>query len=147
MADVGGAGTRSLALRVLPGTLAVCRLAPGANVPRWALEAAAPTSSDAPSAVPLFALTRTAEELSIVCEEAIVPADVRCERGWRALGLIGPFEFDLTGILAAIANPLASAGIGIFALSTFDTDYVLVKERDLDTACRALQQAGHRFVE
>jgi hypothetical protein len=75
-----------------------------------------------------------------------VPADVRCEPGWRALAVKGPLDFGLTGILASIAAPLAEAGISIFAISTFDTDYVLVKAERLDDAVEALRRAGHRFA-
>lgn len=121
----------SLALRVLPGRFAVCRLPAGAESPEWA-------ESEAFSSV-----SRTAEETSVVCEAASVPADVRCDRDWRALMVAGPLDFGLTGVLLSIARPLADAGVSIFAVSTFDTDYVLVKEPVLDTAVRALVAAGH----
>jgi len=114
-------------LRVLPGRYAVCRMAP---------DAAVPTS--------FFSATRTADELSIVCLEAQAPDNGKSERGWRALQTIGPLEFSLTGILAAIAAPLAAAGVSIFAISTFDTDYVLVKEESLAKSVEALTAAGHR---
>ena len=119
-----------LTLRVLPGRLAVCRLPPDAALPAWAQAGA------------LVAVTRTAGELSVVCGEDAVPAGVQSERGWRALAVVGPLDFALTGILAALAGPLAEAGIAIFALSTYDTDHVLVKERTLDQAVAVLRQAG-----
>jgi hypothetical protein len=75
-----------------------------------------------------------------------VPAGVRCEPGWRALAVEGPLDFGLTGILASIATPLAEAGISLFAISTFDTDYVLVKAERLDDAMEALRRAGHHFL-
>ncbi|BBO88821.1 hypothetical protein DSCOOX_20010 [Desulfosarcina ovata subsp. ovata] len=78
-----------------------------------------------------------------MCRATDVPEDVRAERGWRALVIDGPLDFALTGILAQIAHPLADAGIPIFALSTFDTDYVLVKDSDLKRAINALGEAGH----
>ncbi|MBI5715962.1 MAG: ACT domain-containing protein, partial [Chloroflexi bacterium] len=91
-----------------------------------------------------FTVTRTTDELSITCPEADVPRDVaKCERGWRAFKLHGPFDFGLTGILASVLNPLAEAGVGIFALSTFDTDYVLVKEENVEKAIEALRKFGH----
>jgi hypothetical protein len=90
----------------------------------------------------LVSLTRTEQELSVVCREAAVPAEVQSERGWRALEVVGPLDFALTGILAALAGPLAAAGISIFALSTYDTDYVLVKATTLARAIAVLQAAG-----
>ncbi|WP_457653421.1 ACT domain-containing protein [Rhodocaloribacter sp.] len=123
-----------LTLSVLPHRLAVCRLAPDAERPAWA-EAGAFSS-----------ITRTPEELSVVCAEAHVPPGLRCERGWRALRVHGPLDFALTGILAALAVPLAEAGIPLFALSTFDTDYVLVHDDVLTRAGRALSEAGHTVL-
>lgn len=125
---------RELRLSLLAGTLAICRLDPGAPHPAWA---------DAPG---FRSITRTEEELSVVCDERAVPAGVKAERGWRALKLRGPIPFAETGILAALARPLAEAKIGIFAVSTYDTDYVLVKEGDLDAARAALAAAGHEIV-
>lgn len=121
-------------LTLLPQCLAVCRLAPGAPLPGWA-------------AGELLAITRTATELSLVCDQAGVPAGVTAESGWRALRVAGPLDFSLTGVLAALAVPLAAAGVSIFALSTFDTDYVLVKEAALPAALEALRRAGHRVGE
>jgi hypothetical protein len=117
-------------LRVLAGTLAVCRLPPDAPLPAWAGDS------------PFVSLTRTAEELSVVCAEGAVPAGVESVRGWRALQVAGPLDFALTGILAALAGPLAAAGISIFALSTYDTDYLLVQAATLPQAVAVLRQAG-----
>jgi hypothetical protein len=75
--------------------------------------------------------------------ESSVPADVRAERGWRAFKVEGPLDFSLTGILSRIAAPLTDAGVSIFAISTFDTDYVLVRESALEKAKRALTDSGH----
>ncbi len=122
----------SLHLQLLEGTLAVCRLEPRSAVPDWAL-----------SAGPLCSVTRTPEELSVVCPEARVPAGIRCERGWRALKVQGPLDFGLTGILDALTDPLARADISIFALSTYDTDYLMVREANLDAALQTLRAAGH----
>jgi hypothetical protein len=91
-----------------------------------------------------FSVTRTEDELSVVCPEADVPEDITRERSWRALKLEGPFELSMVGILSSVAAPLAGAGASIFALSTFDTDYVLVKEEQLDLAVAALREQGHR---
>ena len=122
-----------LELRVLPGTLAVARLGPGEPVPEWASGAGA-----------LHAVVRTAAEVSIVCEDAAVPADVRAERGFRALAVAGPLDFALTGVLAALAVPLTEAGVSIFGVSTYDTDHVLVRAERLEEAIAALRAAGHR---
>jgi len=89
-------------------------------------------------------MTRTADELSLVCAESAVPQDVQCEPGWRLFKIAGPLDFALTGILESVAQPLAEAAISIFAISTYDTDYVMVKERDIEKAAQALEQAGHR---
>ena len=123
---------KSQRFSVLPGEWAVARLAADAPVPAWA---AAPA--------PFASVTRTSAELSIVAPAAAVPAGVRAESGWTVLRLQGPFAFDQTGILASFATPLAEAGIGIFAVSTFDTDYVLVKTARLSAALAALRAAGH----
>lgn len=125
-------------LTVLPEPLAVCRLAATARVPSWALELHESFVS----------VTRTPDELSIVCPDEAVPPDVEVESGWRALKLPGPIPFDQVGVLASLAAPLAAAGISIFAVSTYDTDYVLVKEADLERALAALDPApaGRRRV-
>jgi hypothetical protein len=83
------------------------------------------------------------DELSIVCAEEHVPPDVRADRDWRALKVEGPLDLALTGILASLANPMAQAQINLFAVSTFDTDYLLVKGYNLARACEVLRQAGH----
>ena len=122
---------RALTLDLLDGRFAVCRLAPSAQVPGWALGGA------------FSSATRTEAELSLVCPEAGVPPDVLSERGWRCLRVRGPLGFGMTGVLAGLASPLASSGVSIFVVSTYDTDYLLVQERDLDRARDALSRAGH----
>ncbi|MCP2169587.1 ACT domain-containing protein [Goodfellowiella coeruleoviolacea] len=90
-------------------------------------------------------VTRTAEgELSLVCPTEFAPAAAVAEPGWRLLSVRGPLEFTLTGIMAALAGALAAAGVALFAVSTFDTDHLLVKQHDLESAVRALRAAGHR---
>jgi len=81
-----------------------------------------------------------------VCAEGLAPEGTKCESGWRIFQVAGPLEFSLTGILAAIAAPLANAGVSIFAISTFDTDYVLVKEENLARAVEALRGAGQHVL-
>jgi len=119
---------------VLSGKFAVCRMAPGTTIPEWV------TSSK------FFSITRSADELSVVCDEECVPAGVRSEAGWACIHLHGPFPFQMTGVLAAILNPLAAANIGIFAVSTFDTDYILIKSDEVQAAEQALSAAGHERV-
>jgi uncharacterized protein len=126
-------------LRVLAGDLAVARLEPDALLPAWA----SPPPDGGPA---LHAIVRTAAELSVVCADAAVPDDVRAERGWRALTVAGPLDLALTGVLAALAVPLADAGVAIFAIATFDTDYLLVRRERLRDAVSALRAAGHRVT-
>ena len=119
------------ALSTIPGVFAVCRLDPASPMPSWA-------TPDG-----FLAIVRTAEELSIVCAEQAVPLGVTCQRGWRGLKVMGPLDFALTGVLASLATPLAEAAVSICAISTYDTDYLLIREVQLDTAIDALQRAGH----
>jgi uncharacterized protein len=121
-----------LKYRVCPERLAVCQLAADAPIPAWAEEGG------------FFCVVRSSDELSIVCEDNRVPERVRVERGWVALKLEGPFPFSMTGVLASFLQPLGEAKIPIFAISTFDTDYVLVKREDLERAQNSLATAGHR---
>jgi hypothetical protein len=123
-------------LAELPGRYAVCRLQPGEPVPP------APASAAA-----LWAVARTRAELSVVCPEEDVPPGARVEAGWAALELAGPFALEgEVGILSSVLDPLAAAGISIFALSTFDTDYVLVHAGALAAAAGALRAAGHAVI-
>lgn len=123
---------KSLTLTLLPEPLAVCQLPPSSEPPAWS----ALSSS-------FLAVIRTPEELSLVCREHAIPAGAKHEPGWLALKVEGPLDFSLTGILAALAQPLAEAGVSIFALSTFNTDYVLVRQQTIDVALDALHRAGH----
>ncbi len=118
-------------LLVLPGRYAVCRLSADAAIPDWTVGT-------------LTSVTRTADELSIICDDKAVPDGVRCERGWRCLRVAGTLDFALVGVLASLLVPLAEAGVAVFAVSTFDTDYLLVKEEDLARAAKVLGAAGHR---
>lgn len=122
----------SLNIHVLPGLLAVCQLPAEAPTPEWAISKE------------LLAITRTSDELSIVCAQGQIPDNVIAERGWRALKVAGPLDFSLVGVLASLAAPLAEVNVSIFALSTYDTDYILIKENDLERACQALKLAGHK---
>jgi hypothetical protein len=113
--------------------LAICRLPADAEIPPWAIGER------------LFALVRTEDELSIVCPQSNVPAEVKSEHDWRALKVEGPLDFSLVGVLAQLAGVLADIGVSIFAISTYDTDYILVKENQLGNALNALNQAGHKI--
>jgi hypothetical protein len=119
---------------VLPGTLAVCRLRASERVPSWALELHEGFVS----------ITRTPDELSIVCPQEAVPPDTTVEEDWRALVVPGPIPFEATGVLAAITVPLADAGVPVFAISTYDTDYVLVREPQLARALHVLRADPER---
>lgn len=122
-----------LRLKVLAERFAVCRLPPDSPIPRR------------PSACGLWSVTLTGNELSLVLPEATAPARVPTERGWRALEVAGPLGFSLTGVMASLSAPLAAAGVSLFVVSTYDTDYVLVRDNDLERAREALEAAGHRL--
>jgi hypothetical protein len=120
-----------LTLFLLPETFAICHFAPGTPFPDWVQ-----TNS-------FFSLTNTSEEISLVCLMETIPSEVDADRNWRCFKLQGPIPFSLTGILNSITLPLAQASLGIFAISTYDTDYVLVKQEVLPQALSALTDAGH----
>lgn len=123
-----------LTLSVLPDTFAVCRLDRTAETPSWALAGS------------FVSITRTADELSVVCAERHVPEGVKKDGAWRALQVEGPLDFSLTGILAAIVQPLAQAAVPIFALSTYETDYVMVRQSDLEKALQTLRLHGQQVL-
>lgn len=125
---------RRVELLILPGRYAVCRLAPDDPVPDWAVGGA------------FLAVTRTRDELSVVCLESSAPSTVRAERGWSCMKAAGPLEFTETGLLAALSAPLAEAGIPVLAVSTYETDYLLVREEALEEAARVLTRAGHEVA-
>ena len=123
---------RRFQLTVLPGFFAIVRLAADAPLPSWA------------SAGDFFSVTRTSDELSVVCLANQVPSSLTAETAWRALKVQGPFALSEIGVLAALAAALAHAKVSLFAISTFDTDYLLVNEQQLPAAIAALKGAGHR---
>jgi uncharacterized protein len=131
--------SHQLKFRQLPGHYAIVRLAPDAPVPDWA-SLSNSTQGDFTS------ITRTADELSIVCPTGNLPPDVRSSHRWIGLKLKGPFRFSLTGVLQSFIAPLSYGQISIFAISTYDTDYVLVQEQFLEAALDVLLHAGHELV-
>ncbi len=124
-----------LVLSRLPERLAVCRLSKDEKVPGWALGESR-----------FVSITRTAEELSIVCDESVVPFGIMASTGWRAFKVEGPLDFSMVGVISTLTAPLAAAGISVFAVSTYDTDYLLVKSEKFDEAGGILSryfQLGH----
>jgi hypothetical protein len=125
---------RKLSMRILPDRLAVCRFEPQAALPDWI---------DQPG---FYSITRTAEELSVVCSEARVAPGAESETGWRCFQLLGPFSFSEIGVMSSLIQPLTERGVSVFVISTFDTDYLMVKERNLAKAIDVLTAEGHRVM-
>jgi hypothetical protein len=119
-----------LTLLVRPGRFAVCRLGAHDPLPAWALSAE------------FVSVTRTPEELSVVCPQERVPAGVYCDRGWACLRVAGTLPLTAVGVLAALTAPLAAAGVSVFPVATFDTDYLLVRADDLGRAVGAWRRQG-----
>src|SRR5260221_3271689 len=138
--------THKLTLSILPETFAICRLDTTAPIPDWAV-----TGS-------FLSITRTADELSIVCPQVNVPQNIReiredtdeagpvVEKNWRCFKVAGPLDFALTGIVSSLVGPLARAGITVFAISTYETDYLMVRAASLDHAVRVLALAEHEIL-
>jgi uncharacterized protein len=125
---------RSLRFNRLAGAYAIVRLAPDAAAPDWATKGE------------FTSITRTADELSIVCPTESLPAELQSSHRWICFKLEGPFAFSLTGVLLSFIEPLSSNGVPIFAISTYDTDYVLIQEEHAARALDTLKQAGHELV-
>ena len=123
-----------LNLSVLPQKYAVCRLDPNGHIPHWAL-----------LGDNFISLTRTLNELSIICLQENVPRETKAEREWRCAKVDGPFDFSLAGVHTSLAIPLAEANISILAIATYETDHLLIQERDLERAICVLERAGHRI--
>jgi hypothetical protein len=127
--------THNLKIILNPGTYAVARLDPDMEFPEWAFHGE------------LISITRTSDELSIVCATSSVPEGIRAERNFRCLQVAGPLEFTEVGVLESLARPLAEAGISIFAVSTYDTDYLFLSEADMEEGVAALTEAGHSIQD
>lgn len=132
-AKVAALPQRRLRFSLVPGPFAICRLEPGAAIPAWAVKGE------------VFCVTRTPDELSIVCAADAVPAGIRAERDWLCLRLHGPFALSESGVLSAFIAPLADAQVSMLAVSTYDTDYVFIQEESW-IALAALQAVGHELV-
>jgi len=126
---------QALKLTILAETFAVSKLDKGVPVPNWA------------SSGGWWSVTRTDDELSIVCPEVQVPTDAISNRGWKCLKVAGPLDLALTGILASLLEPLAEARISVFSVSTFDTDYLLVKTENLAATASLLSLAGFQILD
>jgi hypothetical protein len=124
-------GEHQLSLAVLPSCFAVSRLGADEDIPKWALSGN------------FSSVTRTPGELSVVCPQELVPEAIEAVKDWKSLRVEGKLSFTLVGILASLTSCLAQVGISIFAISTYDTDYLFVRERDLSRAVAALRRSGH----
>ena len=124
----------TLYLTVLDEIYAVVRFASNSEIPNWAYGGG------------FVSITMTGDELSIVCKNESVPNDAVSESDWRIIKVMGPLDFSLTGILAGLSQPLAENKISIFAISTYDTDYILVKNEQLGQAIRVLNEEGYQFL-
>ncbi|SNB71469.1 hypothetical protein SAMN05661103_3428 [Agrobacterium sp. 719_389] len=126
--------TPRVKLRLLDGAYGVARLHADASIPAWADGAG------------FLSISRTDDELSVVCRQERIPDDVQADTGWNCLKLQGPFAFDETGIVLSVIEPISTNDIGIFVVSTFDGDHLLVKSKDLEKARELLANAGHSLV-
>jgi len=126
--------SKILTMKLLEEKYGVCRLDKTESIPEWSKNSN------------FFSITRTEDELSIVCSQDSIPDDIKCEKDWRILKVQGPLDFSLIGILASISRVLAQKGISIFAVSTYDTDYILVKNRDIDNAIKSLVNEGYEVI-
>lgn len=125
-----------LTLELLEGDFGVCRLSAETPIPSWCQQG------------DFYSITKTKDELSIVCLEAYIPSDMQpVEANWRILKIVGPLDFSLIGILSKISQLMAECGISIFALSTYETDYILVKQDKVRQAIEALIASGYHVVE
>jgi len=124
-----------LTMKLLKEKYGVCRLNKNELIPEWA------QNSD------FFSITKTCDELSIVCSQDDIPNDIQCEKDWKILKIEGPLDFSLIGILASISTILAQKGISIFAISTYDTDYILVKNKDIRNAIDSLVKERYEIID
>ena len=124
-----------LVLRPIQGNYVICKLDPQHDVTPWLAKVGQSEG--------FYSITRTEDELSIVCHESDAPDFAEVESGWWMLRIVGTLAFDLTGIVASITSAIAGAEVGVFVISTYDTDYILVKSHDFSQAVDAIRNAGH----
>jgi len=124
-----------LTMKLIKEKYGVCRINPNELIPEWA------QNSD------FFSITKTCDELSIVCSQDAIPNDIKCEKDWKILKIEGPLDFSLVGILASISTILAQKGISIFAISTYDTDYILVKNKHIRNAIDSLVKERYEIID
>lgn len=124
-----------LTMKLLKEKFGVCRLNKDDLIPAWA------ENSN------FYSITKTSEELSIVCSQEVIPGGISCEKDWRMLKVEGPLDFSLIGILSSISTILARAGISIFAISTYDTDYILVPDKEIDNAINVLSNEKYEIIK
>ena len=123
-----------LTMKLLNEKFGVCRLNKNELIPDWV------KNSD------FYSITKTSDELSIVCSQDSIPNNIKCEKDWRTLKVEGPLDFSLIGIISSISTILALKRISIFAVSTYDTDYILVKNKDIDNAILALSNERYEVI-
>ncbi len=129
-----------LNLRIIDGSYSICRLDASSKIPDWALKG------------DFYSMVKTKDELSIVCESKNVPtvksstAKIEEEKKWGLIKIEGPLDLNLTGVSASLLTPLAKGKVNIFAVSTYDTDYLLVKIEKLQVAKQILEKSGFNFV-
>lgn len=123
-----------LRLSLMKEYFGVARFTPSQLIPEWAYQSE------------FYSITKTSEELSIVCSLNHIPQDVTCERDWRILKIEGPLDFSMIGILSSISGILAKQKVSIFAISTYDTDYILVKDKDIEVSIQALVEENYEII-
>lgn len=124
-----------LTLKLLKEKYAVARLNKESEVPSWGFKGE------------FYSVTKTEDELSIVCLEENIPQDTKCEKDWRILKIEGPLDFLLVGILSKISSLMAKNNISIFAISTYDTDYILIKEDNIEKAISVLEENIYKIIK
>ncbi len=125
---------RALTMKLMKGLYGVCRLNRDEAIPEWVFQSS------------FYSITKTLDELSVVCSQDNIPDEIKCEKDWRILRVEGPLDFSLIGILSSISTTLANKGISIFAISTYDTDYILVKDKKVDMAIDALSAEKYEII-
>lgn len=124
-----------LNVKVIAGQYAIAQLPPDSDIPAWA------TGNG------FVSISLAEDEITVVCLEEQIPADIRADRNWACLRTIGPFDFDTAGIVHSLISPLSSNGIGVFVVCTYDGEHLLVANKDLDQTKKYLTNAGHNLID